>query len=108
MSINLHDVLTSAPKDINWFRQMLDSAADSGDLGIELFDKMIKIQKDEVKGKTTELTHKVAELHEILKNAGITNTEFMFEKDENGVPTLFYISDRDHGKYQADKEAKIS
>ena len=31
----------------------------------------------------------------------------MFEKDENGVPTLFYISDRDNGKYQADKEAKI-
>lgn len=107
MSINLHDVLTSAPQDINWFRQMLDSAADSGDLCIELFDKMIKIQKDEFKEKTIELTHKVAELHEILKNAGVTNTEFMFEKDENGVPTLFYISDRDNGKYQADKEAKI-
>lgn len=104
--ITLDDLLKGVHKDINFINQFLDSAADSGDIAIALFDKVIKIAKHNTRMQVEELTHEMRKIHNVLLNSGEKNTEFMFEMDENGVPTGYFVSDIDHGKYNRAKAAK--
>ena len=104
--LTLRDVLLRAPKDINYARHMIESAADSGDIGLELYDALIKDYKWIAKEATERLLHDTIAQHEVLTNSGVRNTSFMYEMDPNGVPTLFLISPIDHGKYERAREAE--
>lgn len=105
--VKLDDLLKGAEKDINIINQLLDSAADSGDILIGLFDKVIKIAKNQVRINTEELTHEMRKIHNVLLNSGEKNTEFMFEIDETGTPSGYYVSDIDHNKYNRERSKKL-
>lgn len=106
--MTLEMCLQQAPNDINFINRFLDSAADSGDIMISMFDKAIKAARYKAKVRTEEQLHRIRRAFNTLKEVyNISDTSFMYEKDSNGVPTGYYISEYNYGKFYADKQAEI-
>lgn len=101
--ITLEMVLSSTDRDINFLSRFLNSAADSGDLAVQLIDKVIKIAHVKKQQKIDSLTHRLRRVHHTFLEAGGTDTKFMYELDEKGIAVGYYISDRDFGKYIVEK-----
>lgn len=88
----IETILSSKDRDIGFFDRFFNSAADSGDIAIQVFDKMIKVASLDSYRQLTNIRHLISTAETKLRDAGITNTKFMFEFDSNGLPTGDLIS----------------
>lgn len=102
--IPLEDILTSSDRDLSIISRFIDSAADSGDIVITLFDAVVKEANNKARRKYTDILHRLIKANNILKNKGIKDTSFMYERDSNGKLTGYIISDRDYGKFNESKK----
>lgn len=104
--ITVELLLKSAAKDISYINAFLDSAADSDDALIALYDRAIKEAEAKVKIEHEELEHALNKAHTILTEInGVKNTEFMFEM-KDGIPTGSYVSNIDHAAFYEAEQAE--
>jgi hypothetical protein len=95
----LAEELKRKDKDISPIMRWIDSAVATHDTFLNLFDKAVKMAKHEAR-LTSDL--KIKELysaHLALEKAGVKNTAWMAERDENGKPTGRIITDTDYPAY---------
>ncbi len=98
-TISIEKLLLRAEKDINYIDAWLNSAADTNDTLLGVYDRVIKNSKEKVRHLHDEIMHNTSKAHTILTQVnGIKNTEFMFELDE-GITSGYYISNIDHVKF---------
>lgn len=89
-----------ADKDISFFDRWLDSMADSSDTILKIFDQAVKKSKEEARLQTIEDMKELLAAGKKLEQAGIKDTEWMFEHDENGDVVDRYISEVNVQKFK--------
>lgn len=89
--LTVEELLHSSDKDISFFDRWLDSMGDSADLLLQSFDQIVKRAKDKAREKTIDSIREIAALRQKAEEAGITDFEWMFEKDSDGKKSGYYI-----------------
>lgn len=88
-----------ADRDISFFDRWLDSMADSSDFILKAFDQAVKTSKENARLSTIDIMKELQALTIELEQAGINNTEWMFEVDSNGNKTGNYIREINYGLF---------
>lgn len=100
----IEEILLQAENDIGFFDRWLDSMADSNSITLKLFDKAVKQSKAEARFRTIELAKEIKAASIELEQAGIHDTQWMFEVDENGNLTGDYIQEIDINKFKRERD----
>lgn len=101
-TISIESLLSEAQSDISFMDRWLDSMADSSDLLLQLFDTVVKKAKDSARLKTIDDIKKIQDFRDRVESLGITNFEWMFEKDDTGHKSGNYISEVNYGQFNKD------
>lgn len=89
--------------DISLLDRWLDAMADSADVLLQLFAAATNKAKSKVRFNCINEFNKIFELRNKAEKAGITNFEWMFERDDEGNKTGRYISPVNQGQFEKDK-----
>lgn len=101
------DILDRLEEDLSWGQRWLDSAADSSSDFLKIIDQIVKKAKNKARLMTTQhYQKKILAASAKLRKAGITDFEWMFERDEEGKKTGYYLSRYDYGRYLRDYRSK--
>ena len=92
--MSLKIILEHADKDINFIERWLSALSDASDSLLPIIDSIVKNQQYERDMEMIEWKKQIALADKKLREAGFTS-DFMYEKDENGVPTGRIISQYD-------------
>lgn len=99
--VTVEDLIAEAKNgDISLLDRWLDAASDSGDALIQLFDKVIQNHKEKARLETMEHFRTIWALRKKAEDLGITDFEWMFEKDATGRKTGNYVSDANYGEFK--------
>lgn len=104
----LREAIEEANGDISFIDRWLQTMSTSGDIILQLFDSIVKKAKNNARIQTIEDIREIMQLQMEAEEAGITDYEFMFEKDKNGHKTGNYISDVNYGQYKEDFNEMIA
>lgn len=103
--ISLEDLLAKCPSDISFSERWLDALSDSADPLLQTIDMVVKEATAKVRDRHMKESRKIIALRQEMEDAGITNTEWMYEKDADGNLTGNYVSEIDWPAfYKARKE----
>ena len=97
--MEVEDLIKKADKDITIFDKWLDSMADSSDYMLKVMDQAVKESKENARLETLNIKKELQAATIELEQAGVQDTEWMFEKDEDGNLTGYYISDTNWGAF---------
>jgi len=100
----LREVLTQPAVDISWSQKMLTSMANVSDDILRLTAKAIVSFKEDARNTNIDLEKKLIKLKLKLEKAGIKDTYWMYNKDENGVATGDYVTERDWNTYERKRD----
>lgn len=103
-TISVDQLLKEAPSDISFLDRWLDSMADSSDVLLQLFDAAVKKAKDKARLETINNIQAINKLRIDYEKKGLTDFEWMFEKDSNGNKSGNYISPVNYGQFNTDRE----
>jgi len=106
--INVEAVIAEASKDISFTDLYLDSMGNSSDLFLQMFDAVAKKANDNARLKTISDADEITRLRLIAEENGITNYEWMFEKDSKSRKTGNYISEYNVGAFREAKQDFIN
>lgn len=101
--LTLDGMLRLVDKDINIFDKYISSMGDASDPLLSLIHKVVKDTKDDRNEELNTLYSEIQSLHKSLIDAGYT-TDFMYEKDDKGIPTGRLISDWNWVAFEEDKQ----
>lgn len=73
--------------------------ADSSDYMLKIMDQAVKKSKENARLETINVMKELQAATIKLEQAGIKNTDWMFERDDNGNLTGNYISEIDYGLF---------
>lgn len=96
--MKLEQIVEHADRDINFVDRWFSAMSDADDALLTMFNAIVKNQQYERDMELIEWNAQIAAADERLRKAGYTS-EFMFEKDKDGVPTLRLISQYDWDAY---------
>lgn len=99
----LDDLINMKVDDMSFMDRWLNSAGESSSFILKAFDQSYKEQKDNARRKTQKLYKRLAERTQKLRDAGYTDQSFMFELDEHGNKSGYYVSEIDNGAYNRAK-----
>lgn len=102
--ITVEDLIRQADKDISFTDRWLDSMADSSDVLLQLFDAVVKKAHDVARLNTIDEIREIQALRQKAESYGITDFEWMFEKDSNGHKSGNYISEVNEGQFETDRK----
>lgn len=102
-ALTLEMILNIANKDINGVDRWFTSMSDASDPLLNLIAKVVKVTKAKRDSVIEDYLVKIRGLHQKLNNAGITNTEFMFERDSEGNLTGRLISNYDFERFNKER-----
>lgn len=105
--ISVEQLLKEAQQDISIMDMWLDSMADSSDVLLQLIDAAVKSAKDEARFETMDLFREIWALRDEFEQSGITNFEWMFEKDSNGDKSGNYISAINYAQFELEKQEML-
>ena len=105
--MSMEQILDHADKDINFVDRWLSAMSDADDALLTIFDSIVKNQQYERDMEMIEWNAQIAAIDKKLRDAGYSS-EFMYEKDENGVPTGRLISQYDWDAYNKDLKDRIA
>lgn len=94
----LSEILDHASRDINWIDRLFSSMADMDDPLLTLIKTGVEKKKEERDREFIKIATMLQTAEKELKEAGYTS-DFMFERDSQGVPTGFIISQYDFKTY---------
>ena len=93
------ELIESADSDITVFDRWLDSMADSSDPILQIYDQIVKRAKQKARLDTINIEKEIEKQTKLLEQAGVANTDFMYERDENGNLTGYFIQKSWWSKY---------
>lgn len=99
----LEDLLKHTDNDPTIINIWLDSAAESTDIIIKLTDYIIKKYKEKTRNQVIDLRKRIYAMGKKLRDSGINNEDFMFEKDSNGNYTFDYVSEINWAKFREEQ-----
>ena len=105
--MSLTEILDHADKDINFVDRWLSAMSDADDAFLTLFDQIVKNQQYERDMEMVEWNARIATADEKLRKAGYSS-DFMFERDAEGIPTGRIISIYDWDTYNKELRAQMS
>lgn len=91
--IKAEDLVKMADEDISFFDRWLDSMADSSDYALKIMDQAVKKSKEQARFRTIDVMKQLQAATIKLEQAGIKNTDWMFERDSKGNLSGNYISE---------------
>ena len=91
--IKAEDLVKMADEDISIFDRWLDSMADSSDYMLKVMDQAVKKSKEQARLRTIDVMKQLQAATIKLEEAGIKNTDWMFERDSKGNLSGNYISE---------------
>lgn len=98
--LKAEELIKVAEKDISFFDRWLDSMADSSDYMLKLMDQAVKKSKEKARLETIRIKKELQSAAIKLEQAGIKDTEWMFEKDSKGNKSGNYISQINHAMFR--------
>lgn len=94
--------------DISWTDQILRSMGNTRDPIGQVVDDIIKIQKDKVRKNTIkDQQTKIRDLYYFAESEHLTDFEFMFEHDENGHKTGYYVSETKNAEFYKELDERL-
>lgn len=99
-TMTAEDLVKIADKDISFFDRWLDSMADSSDYMLKVMDQAVKKSKENARLETIDVMKELQAATIKLEQAGIKNTDWMFERDSKGNLTGNYISEINQGLFK--------
>lgn len=94
------DLVKVADEDISFFDRWLDSMADSSDYMLKVMDQAVKKSKENARLETINVLKQLQAATIRLEQAGVKNTDWMFERDSKGNLTGNYISEINQGLFK--------
>ncbi len=91
--IKAEDLVKMADEDISFFDRWLDSMADSSDYMLKVMDQAVKKSKEQARLRTIDVMKQLQAATIKLEQAGIRDTDWMFERDSKGNLSGNYISE---------------
>lgn len=99
-TMTAEDLVKVADRDISFFDRWLDSMADSSDYMLKIMDQAVKKSKENARLETINVMKELQAATIKLEQAGIKNTDWMFERDSKGNLTGNYISEINQGLFK--------
>lgn len=90
-TVSVEKLLTTITSDINAYQRWFSSLTNAPDLILNLISESIKREKFTAQQEFRDFTEEVRREATLLEEAGIENTDWMFELDENGNRTGYYV-----------------
>lgn len=107
--MSVESLLSEAQSDISLMDRWLDSMADSADMLLQLFDAAVKKAKDTARLQTLDDIREIQKFREKAEGMGITDFDWMFERDDEGHKSGNYISEVNFAQFEKDlREFKAS
>ena len=100
--ITLNDLITKADRDISFMDRWLDSMANSSDILLQAFDVAVKTANDKARIQSINDIKEIQALQQDAEKLGITDWNWIYEKDKNGNNTGFIISEINEAQYNKD------
>lgn len=104
--LTLSGILDMADRDISSWDSLVGSLSDASDPLLSLFDLAVRTSHAKRDTELERILMAIRGVHRKLINAGETS-EFMYEMDENGIPTGRIISNINFAKYEKDRREFI-
>lgn len=101
--MKLETLIEEADNDISFFDMFLDSMADSSDHMLRALGSIVNQSKDKARLNTIDTKKELEALTIELEQAGVKDTEWMFERDSNGRLTGNYISEINYSIYREER-----
>lgn len=105
--MSLEQILDHADKDISFVDRWLSAMSDASDAMLTLFDQIVKNQQYERDMEMVEWNAQIAAINKKLRDAGYSS-DFMYERDKDGVPTGRIISQYDWDAYNEERRNKLA
>lgn len=99
-TLSAEELIKVADEDISFFDRWLDSMADSSDYMLKIMDQAVKKSKEQARLRTIDIKKELQAATIKLENAGVKNTEWMFERDSKGNLSGNYISEINHSLFR--------
>lgn len=103
----LEEVLIAEDIDISEFDRWLASMGESSSVLLQLFDKAVKNAKDNVRLRTIQSIRNIWSIRDAAEKRGITDFEWLYEKDSEGHKTGNYISKYNIGQFKKDEKEML-
>ena len=98
---NIRELLDYIEKDISIVERWTDAMADSTDPILRIYDSLVKDQKNKARYKTINDEKEILMHSKKLEDAGIKNTDFIYEKTSDGKITGNFVTRYNWGDYFA-------
>lgn len=98
---NIRKLLDYIEKDISIVERWTDAMADSTDPILRIYDSIVKDQKNKARYNTINNEKQILMYSKKLEDAGIRNTDFMYEKTSDGRITGNFVTRYNWGDYYA-------
>lgn len=98
---NIRELLDYIEKDISIVERWTDAMADSTDPILRIYDSIVKDQKNKARYNTINNEKQTLMYSKRLEDAGIRNTDFMYEKTSDGRITGNFVTRYNWGDYYA-------
>lgn len=98
---NIRELLDYIEKDISIVERWTDAMADSTDPILRIYDSIVKDQKNKARYNTINNEKEILMHSKKLEDAGIRNTDFMYEKTSDGKITGNFVTRYNWGDYFA-------
>ena len=105
-SLDLMTVLEETDSDISLLDRWLQAASASSDNFVGLIDRAIQDKQQTIRQIAQETEHKIIQIDQKFKLDGGKSTSFIYEKDENNIPTA-YISNPLFSKAKFNKAEQL-
>ena len=96
---NIRELLDYIEKDISIVERWTDAMADSTDPILRIYDSLVKDQKNKARYNTINNEKEILMHSKKLEDAGIRNTDFMYEKTSDGKITGNFVTRYSWGDY---------
>lgn len=98
---HIRELLDYIEKDISIVERWTDAMADSTDPILRIYDSLVKDQKNKARYNTINNEKEILMYSKKLEDAGIKNTDFMYEKTSDGKITGNFVTRYNWGDYFA-------
>ena len=98
--LKAEDLVKMADEDISFFDRWLDSMADSSDYMLKVMDQAVKKSKEQARLRTIDVMKRLQAATIKLEQAGVKDTEWMFERDSKGNLSGNYISEINYALFK--------
>lgn len=100
--LSVDKLLKEAPKDISLMDMWLDSMADSADVVLQAYGAAVYKAKDIARLQSLDDIREIQKWREKAEGMGITDFDWMFERDDEGHKSGNYISEVNFAQFEKD------